>query len=196
MSASPALLPPGSARPPCAVSGCPVCPGGESMRGWSATARSGHTKGLRWSRSSPTLCTEPRTMTMMWPSCGSAPHCTSQVRLRRGAVPGGWEPRGFLRPLHAVNPTMVTSFGGCHGLWHHGDLGLHQLFHMLFWGQRVWPFSWLGGRWDLPRGPQKSFPVAPSPAGCSTQFPGWCQVPARLGWIIVNYIVTGLLMWP
>ena len=44
-------------------------------------------------------------------------------------------------PPGAVNLTMVTSLGDRHGFWHHGDLGLHQLFHMFFWGQRVWPFS-------------------------------------------------------
>lgn len=44
-----------------------------------------------------------------------------------------------------------------------------------------------GGQVGFASRSQKSFPVAPSPAGCSTQFPGWCQVPAGLGWIIVNY---------
>ena len=67
------------------------------------------------------------------------PHFSGEAASR-----GGARRVGALRvpkTPHAVNPTMVTSFGDRHELWHHGDLGLHQLFHMLFWGQRVWPFS-------------------------------------------------------
>ncbi|XP_073664298.1 transmembrane protease serine 5 isoform X3 [Tursiops truncatus] len=68
----------GSAQLPCAVSGCPAGPAGGSTRGWSATARSGHTRGLWWSGSSPTLCTVPRATTTTWPSCSSGPRSTSQ----------------------------------------------------------------------------------------------------------------------
>lgn len=77
------LLPlssPGSASLLCAVSGCPACPAGGSVRGWSATAWSGHTRGLWWRGSSPTHSTAPRITTMTSPSCGSGPHSISQVR--------------------------------------------------------------------------------------------------------------------
>ncbi|XP_073664297.1 transmembrane protease serine 5 isoform X2 [Tursiops truncatus] len=63
----------------CSVSGCPAGPAGGSTRGWSATARSGHTRGLWWSGSSPTLCTVPRATTTTWPSCSSGPRSTSQT---------------------------------------------------------------------------------------------------------------------
>lgn len=93
----------------------------------------------------------------------------------RGVAQGMREPRGFLRPPCAVKPTF-TSFGDRRGLWHHLDLGWRQLFYSLFWGQKFWPFSHLGCRWDLPRGPKKSFSVAPSPNRLLVPGPSWAIV--------------------
>ncbi|XP_011921718.1 PREDICTED: transmembrane protease serine 5 isoform X10 [Cercocebus atys] len=63
----------------CSVSGCPACPAGGCMRGWSATVPSGPTRGLWWRGLSHTPSTAPRIMTTTSPSCGSGPLSTSQT---------------------------------------------------------------------------------------------------------------------
>ncbi|XP_022414882.2 transmembrane protease serine 5 isoform X2 [Delphinapterus leucas] len=109
----------GSAQLPCAVSGCPAGPAGGSIRGWSARARSGRTRGLWWSGSSPTLCTVPRVTTTTWPSCSSGPRSTSQTpwaqcacrlksRIFQGARSAGCLAGATLTP---VTPTGRTRSG-------------------------------------------------------------------------------------
>ncbi|XP_077820429.1 transmembrane protease serine 5 isoform X6 [Macaca mulatta] len=61
------------------VSGCPACPAGGCMQGWSATVPSGPTRGLWWRGLSHTPSTAPRIMTTTSPSCGSGPLSTSQT---------------------------------------------------------------------------------------------------------------------
>ncbi|XP_060160469.1 transmembrane protease serine 5 isoform X1 [Globicephala melas] len=103
----------------CSVSGCPAGPAGGSMRGWSATARSGRTRGLWWSGSSPTLCTVPRATTTTWPSCSSGPRSTSQTpwapcacrlksRIFQGARSAGYLAGATLTP---ATPTGRTRSG-------------------------------------------------------------------------------------
>lgn len=81
ISTFPSSFLPGLSRFLCAVSGCPACPAGGFMPAWSATALSDNTRARWWRRLFPTLCTVPRTMTMMWLYCSSGRQSTSQVRL-------------------------------------------------------------------------------------------------------------------
>lgn len=115
------------------------------MPGWSATVPSGPTRGLWWRGSSLTLSTAPRIMTTTSLCCGSGHHSTSQVRrwpwgeqasklqaVARGAGlgegRGSREASSFLRfPPRGINLNTFSSFGDHSELWHHLDLGLHQL---------------------------------------------------------------------